>query len=57
MKKMSVECNHDFKDKDNSLFKMPKRIMVHPEVINCYCTVCHKSFKFIKNDKGEYIEA
>lgn len=50
-------CNHNPNDKNSTLEKINKRVMVTPTTFWFRCNKCYKGFKFVKNDNGELEEA
>ena len=44
-----VLCDHDLNSKNSNLIIFKKRSMIHPEQIDCFCPICKKTFRFIKN--------
>lgn len=50
MKKREKKCNHKLSDKDNTLKKINKVMMVHPRVDTYICEICHKYFDVTEED-------
>lgn len=48
-------CNHNIKDKDNTLIKGKKSTMIYPPQYQCFCCVCQKVFSFVMNSNKEFI--
>lgn len=48
------KCEHNLNEKDNTLIKLNIKKMIYPNIIFCYCNICKREFKFIKNQEGNY---
>lgn len=51
----NLGCNHNPSSPHSTLNSINKKNMVYPQEYDFYCNICHKGFRFIKNDKGEYV--
>lgn len=47
----SDKCDHSINSESNTLIKVSKRVLTHPEIIDFYCGVCHACFRYKKENK------
>jgi len=44
------KCCHDLNKEGNTLQILSRRMLVYPPQLDCMCTICHKAFKFRKDE-------
>lgn len=49
------ECNHDLNTSDNSLIKSKKRKMTCPNIIDCFCPICGRVFRFKQKEDKTFV--
>lgn len=54
IKEDNSKCNHNPNALNTTLVLMKRRTMTYPAQLDFYCKCCNKTFRFTKNERGDF---